>query len=194
MVGVRQFNEDRLLGDALELFWKKGFSATSMQELAAVTGVQRGSLYNAYGSKEALFLRAYLALHDRYLSRVRATLAAPDPRAALAAFFDFTIETIRQNGRGCLTTKTATDEAARDPKIRQALQTLLTGLETCLVERLESEQIHLRLPVGAAARLVVTHTRGLAVMERIHDDSARLKADAMTLVDLILKAPESPAP
>jgi AcrR family transcriptional regulator len=178
MVGVRQFDEDRLLGEALELFWKKGFSATSMQELAAVTGVQRGSLYNAYGSKEALFLRAYQALHDRYLLRVRATLAAPDPRLALAAFFDFTIETIRQNGRGCLTTKTATDEAASDPKIRQALQTLLNSLEGCLTERLEPEQIRLRLPVEAAAKLVVTHTRGLAVMERIYDDSARLKADA----------------
>ncbi|MCZ7153843.1 TetR/AcrR family transcriptional regulator, partial [Salmonella enterica] len=57
MAGVRQFDEGLALDKALALFWQKGYAATSMQELAAATGVQRGSLYNAYGDKETLFLR-----------------------------------------------------------------------------------------------------------------------------------------
>ena len=47
MAGVRQFNEDDAFAHALDVFWRKGFRATSMLDLAEATGVQRGSLYNA---------------------------------------------------------------------------------------------------------------------------------------------------
>jgi len=46
MAGIRQFDEEAMLEQALELFWQKGFANTTMQDLAAATGVQRGSLYN----------------------------------------------------------------------------------------------------------------------------------------------------
>ena len=52
MVGTRQFDEDEMLAGALEVFWRKGFTGTSMIDLAEATGIQRGSLYNAYGDKE----------------------------------------------------------------------------------------------------------------------------------------------
>ena len=51
MVGTRQFDEDALLEAALRAFWQNGFVATSMIDVAEATGVQRGSLYNAYGDK-----------------------------------------------------------------------------------------------------------------------------------------------
>jgi TetR/AcrR family transcriptional regulator, transcriptional repressor for nem operon len=58
MVGVRQFDEERVLARALEVFREKSLRTASMQDLARATGVQRGSLYDAYGNKEELFLRA----------------------------------------------------------------------------------------------------------------------------------------
>jgi TetR/AcrR family transcriptional regulator, transcriptional repressor for nem operon len=66
MSGRRQFNEQQTLERALDVFWTKGYGATSMNDLAAATGVQRGSLYNAYDGKETLFLRVY-ELHSRQL-------------------------------------------------------------------------------------------------------------------------------
>ena len=57
MVGVRQFDEQEMIATALDVFWRKGLHDATMQDLAAATGVQRGSLYNAYGDKEAIFRR-----------------------------------------------------------------------------------------------------------------------------------------
>src|SRR6266404_1211750 len=59
MVGARQFDEQEVIAIALDVFWRKGLHDATMQDLAAATGVQRGSLYNAYGDKESIFLRAF---------------------------------------------------------------------------------------------------------------------------------------
>jgi AcrR family transcriptional regulator len=187
MAGVRQFDEDGLLDTAAKLFWEKGFAATSMQDLAAATRVQRGSLYNAYGGKEALFVNAYRKYQALYMEGVRAALAADDLRDALLNLFAFGIELIRKDRRGCLTTKTATDEQASSPKIREALRRQMGDLEACLTERLAASPERLRLPANAAARLLVTHTRGMVVIERIYDDPQRLKSDAEALIDLIIE-------
>jgi AcrR family transcriptional regulator len=55
MAGTKQFNEEEALDRALDLFWRRGFGPTSMQDLAQATGVIRGSLYHAYGDKQAIF-------------------------------------------------------------------------------------------------------------------------------------------
>ena len=55
----REFDNDDVLRIAFEQFWRNGVRGTSLSDIARDAGVQRGSLYNAFGSKEALFLRAY---------------------------------------------------------------------------------------------------------------------------------------
>jgi len=62
---------------------QNGFAATSMIDVAEVTGVQRGSLYNAYGDKERLFLLAYERYSSQFLDSVRLALSEPDPVVAL---------------------------------------------------------------------------------------------------------------
>ena len=52
MVGARQFDEKEVVAIAIDVFWRKGLHDATMQDLATATGVQRGSLYNAYGDKE----------------------------------------------------------------------------------------------------------------------------------------------
>jgi AcrR family transcriptional regulator len=92
MVGIRQFDEDKVLADALDLFWRKGLRATSMPDLAAATGVQRGSLYNAFGGKEDLFLLAFDRYAARFLETARKSLDAPAADVALARFLDAALE------------------------------------------------------------------------------------------------------
>jgi TetR/AcrR family transcriptional repressor of nem operon len=62
MARAKAFNEDDVLDKAVEVFWAKGYEATSMQDLVNAMGIQRGSLYAAFGSKQQLFLRSL----DRY--------------------------------------------------------------------------------------------------------------------------------
>ena len=106
MVGTRQFDEDQVLATALDLFWRRGLTATTMAEIAAATGVQRGSLYNAYGEKERIFLLAFDRYAARFLDAVRAALSDPDPARALDRFFEVAIANMTSGAppRGCLTT------------------------------------------------------------------------------------------
>jgi hypothetical protein len=90
--------------------------------------------------------------------------------------------------RGCLTTKTATDETAMDASIREALRSLLDGLGRLLEERLSrtDAQDRLALAPAAAATLIVTLTRGMVVMERVYRNPAQLEAIADDLARLVL--------
>jgi len=71
MVGARQFDEQEVIAIALDVFWRKGLHDATMQDLATATGVQRGSLYNAYGDKEAIFLRAFDQYAGQFLGNGR---------------------------------------------------------------------------------------------------------------------------
>jgi AcrR family transcriptional regulator len=192
MAGTKQFDEDEVLNRALVLFWRQGFGATSMQDLAQATGVLRGSLYHAYGDKRALFLRIYARYSERYLASLRETMAAEAPEEALRRYFRFAVDMITVSDdnitRGCLTTKTATDETAMDESIRQALRGLLDTARGVITERLSrpDAQARLRLPADAAAGLIMTTTRGMVVMERVYGDRARLEVVGEDLVRLLM--------
>lgn len=192
MAGIRQFDEEAMLEQALELFWQKGFANTTMQELAAATGVQRGSLYNAYGDKDALFLKVFERYRLRFLGQMREALARPRLRDALRSFLSFVISSMTTGTptRGCLSTKTALGSETLDPALQGALRMLLDDIEEALVERLshEKESDSLPIPIRQAARLIVTFTRGLVVVERVYADEKRLHATADALVKLLMPA------
>ena len=96
MAGKKQFNEDETLDRAITVFWERGYAATSMQDLAQATGVLRGSLYHAYGDKQAVFLRVFERYRRNFLDAARAQLANRDPAVALHDFFAYTIRTMTE--------------------------------------------------------------------------------------------------
>src|SRR5947208_10311270 len=91
MVGARQFDEQATIEIALDVFWRKGLHDATMQDLALATGVQRGSLYNAYGDKEAIFLRAFDQYAAQFLETAGNALAGDDAAGRLHNFFDLII-------------------------------------------------------------------------------------------------------
>ncbi|MEU1840299.1 TetR/AcrR family transcriptional regulator [Micromonospora chersina] len=190
MAGQRQFDERRTLERAREVFWLKGYGATSMQDIAAASGVLRGSLYNAYHDKETLFLRIFEDYAEQFLADAAEALSRPTIDDALRDFFDFTITSMTTGvpTRGCLTTKTAIDIKADGERIRTALRDLLDKMEQLLHQRLSTNEARSRLaiPPAEAARLLITLTRGIVVMERVYQDPERLRATATSLIDALL--------
>ena len=88
MVRPREFDRDAALDRAMQVFWAKGFAATSTEDLVAAMGIGRQSLYNAFGDKQALFARAL----ERYLDcttrdRLRRYETALPPKEAILQFF-----------------------------------------------------------------------------------------------------------
>ena len=191
----REFDHDDVLRIAFDQFWRKGMRGTSLTDIARDAGVQRGSLYNAFGSKEALILRAYQRYAGEYLGSVEEVLSSGTLRERLSAFFDLTIKNFRSGSppRGCPTTRGLMELAAFDGEgleedARQAFAELVARI-TGLIERALSEDVERGEFNGTpeiAALHIVTVTRGLAVLERAFGDEAQLRRIAAHTVDLLL--------
>ena len=190
MVGVRQFDEKEMIATALDVFWRKGLHDATMQDLAVATGVQRGSLYNAYGDKEAIFQRAF----DQYAGQLteacsKALAEGDDIAARLRNFLDLLIVNMTTGSppRGCLTTRTALDAAISSEAVRQRVQGMLTRLEQLVAQAIGSApDKRLAVKANRLARVVVTFTRGLAVMERAGYSRKQLRETAATFVDAMV--------
>jgi AcrR family transcriptional regulator len=191
----REFDHDEVLRIAFDQFWRKGIRGTSLSDIARDAGVQRGSLYNAFGSKEALFLCAYERYAGEYLSSVRKVLSSGTLRQRLRAFFDLTIKNFRSGSppRGCPTTRGLMELASvegegPDENARQAFADLVARI-TSLVQDALSEGARrgeFSGDPGIAALHIVTVTRGLAVLERAFGDEAQLRKIATHTVNLVL--------
>jgi TetR/AcrR family transcriptional repressor of nem operon len=189
MVGMRQFDEDEVIAIALDVFWRKGLHDATMQDLAAATGVQRGSLYNAYGDKEAIFLRAFDQYAVQFLETAGHALAEGNVAMRLRNFFDVIIVNMTSGSpsRGCLTTRTALDAAISSEDVRERVQGLLSRLEQLISKAIGSAAGKpATIDANRLARVVVTFTRGLAVMERAGHSRKQLRESATTFVDALV--------
>ncbi len=170
----RGFDQDTALQGAMELFWRCGYEPTSLQDLVDELGLNRSSLYAAFGDKHELYLRAL----DRYVDTtvrttderlggtdapVRATLRAwlHDTARALCAFPD---------RRGCLVVNTATELGTRDPAAAERVDRALGGLHDTFAAALRRGQATGELPAAldpeAAAGFLVTTVVGLRARAR----------------------------
>jgi TetR/AcrR family transcriptional regulator, transcriptional repressor for nem operon len=189
MVGARQFDEQEVIAIALDVFLRKGLHDATMQDLAAATGVQRGSLYNAYGDKEAIFLRAFDQHAGQFLQAAGNALAKGDTAARLQNLFDVIIVDMTSGSppRGCLTTRTALDAAISSTAVRWRVQSVLSRLERLIGKAISSAPDKLTgIDAKRLARVVVTFTRGLAVMERAGYGRKQLKETAAAFVDALV--------
>jgi AcrR family transcriptional regulator len=191
----REFDHDDVLRVAFEQFWRKGVRGTSLSDIARDAGVQRGSLYNAFGSKEALFLSAYERYAGEYLAALQKVLGKGALRERLTAFFDLTIKNFRSGSppRGCPTTRGlmelgASEGDGLDDNARQAFADLVTRItaliQAALVEGAARGEF--KGDPESAALHIATVTRGLAVLERAFGDEAQLRKIAANTIDLVL--------
>lgn len=168
---VREFSEDEVLDRAMSVFWRQGFEASSIDDLVAASGINRGSMYAAFGDKRGLFL----AVLDRYLSHVnshRAALLTADRPAldCLRAFFDSLVGSGAERSLGCLVTNTLTEVAPSDPEIAKKLSASLTkieGLFAATIRRGQREgDIRRDRDARALARLLLGVAQGMRVLAR----------------------------
>lgn len=187
MVGTRKFNEEDVLEHAIDVFWSKGYAATTMLDLAKETGVQRGSLYNAYQNKNTLFLKAFTHFTQQYLSFVESELQARNVKKAFTHFFKGMSErlTADKDIKGCFSTRTIMEAAQQCPEINKGLVYFLDGLEAVIAKRLKQaiQEKQFSGNAVATARYLVALTRGIAVIERVYNDKKRMTQIYETALD-----------
>ncbi len=185
MARPREFDRDQVVDRAVEVFWRKGFEATSIQYLVEATGLNRGSLYNTFGDKAGLFE----AVFGRYLatSPTQPVIAAAEtgpPRQVIGEFFARLVElgTSDTEHRGCLMTNTAAELAARDERVAAQVTEAMQGLEEALFRLIERGQetgeIAPWRDPRSLARFLVASAQGLRITAKLNRDRAALEAIA----------------
>jgi TetR/AcrR family transcriptional regulator, copper-responsive repressor len=189
----RAYEPDRALGQALDLFRKSGLAATSLDDLSAATGMNRPSLYGAFGDKRELYLKSLA----RYRADARAALAAAlagdlPLRKRLKRVYDIALDIYLSGAdgpRGCFTVMTATSEAIADPEIRGVVQEALGELDKAFAGLIKSGKDRGELPETADPRMLAQfasatiHT--LAIRARAGTPREALEKIAKGAVELI---------
>jgi TetR/AcrR family transcriptional repressor of nem operon len=169
----KSFDEDTVLDQAAELFWECGYEGTSLADLEARLGLGRQSLYNAFGDKQSLFLKALERYERAVAEGAVAHLNAPGAGLdAIRAFFKASIESLTAPGprRACLVANTILERGSQDANALLRCNHARAGLERALRRVLAQAksrgELAEDLDVGATATLLVIQTYGLAVLAK----------------------------
>src|SRR6187399_3348851 len=129
----RAYQPDIALGKALDLFRKDGFAATSLDDLSAATGMNRPSLYGAFGDKRELFIKSYRRYREDARTAMGDIFRDELPiRRRLERIYAVALDIYlsgESGPRGCFTVMTAASEAVHDPEIRALVMEGLAELD-----------------------------------------------------------------
>jgi TetR/AcrR family transcriptional repressor of nem operon len=183
----REFDIDAATARAVQVFRSRGYEGTSVPDLVEATGVQRGSLYAAYGSKHAL----YLAALDRYQQDSSAPMTRAneqvleDGRPVRDALRDLLLGMVEEAAddperRGCLMVNAITERAACDREVARRGRAALAGMTEAFAALLQVAQDRGELPedrdTTALAHFLVLTVQGLRVAGVADPDRAHLTA------------------
>ncbi len=174
MARTKEFDPDVALRAAMDLFWRRGYEATSMQDLVDHLGVGRGSIYATFGSKHELYLLALDRYAEETGERTLDRLSQPGPvLPAVRALLEGFLAEALTDRKGCFVTNTAV-ECPHDPPIARKVESNWDGLETLIAGALTRARGQGELAGDkdprALARFLVIIAQGLKVMAKVPDE------------------------
>jgi TetR/AcrR family transcriptional repressor of nem operon len=191
MARPRSFEPDKVLEIARDVFWRKGFQATSLDEITAESGIAKPSLYAAFGDKNALFLKVLDRYHERLLGWAERGLAQPgSAREAIRQWLTGFIPSCsgEKGRRGCLSINAATDGGLDQLDLRRSIGRYNKRLEELLRARLRSDRDQFSKgfdPDLTAHTIVVLHA-GLMALAHQAPEPKKVKGvidQVLTLLD-----------
>ncbi len=178
MVGrPREFSDSAVIDVAMDLFWEKGYEATTTQDLCERTGLGRGSLYNAFGSKHRLYEEAVRRYAETWAARQLEMLARPGPvkerlREMMVGVVD--ADLADPGRRGCLALNAAIEVSGRDGEVPALVRRQFLDLEQALTNVVEAGQrageLRTDRPAHQLARMFQSTYYGLRALAKVTDD------------------------
>jgi len=178
-----EFDENKVLTNAMEQFWKEGYEASSVQKLLDCTGINRGTLYNSFGDKDTFFKSCL----DHYNSIVNTQIAASlkndklNAWDAIATFFDEAVIDVSNKHRsmGCLLVNSLCESINYNRDIRKVIRASLTSIRKALVVRLKEAHKKGKVKKGVsadfAAEVLMNALHGIRVNSRDGKNAKQLK-------------------
>jgi TetR/AcrR family transcriptional repressor of nem operon len=189
----REFDENEVLRTARQQFWSTGYAGTTMDAIAAATGLGKGSLYGAFGDKHQLFLRVFDAYCADIVKAVDRNLAGPDAEA-----FDRLCAHVRAVAantaadaahRGCLLAKGVAELSEHDGDVAARSLRTFDLLQEALAVDIQAAQRHGDIDPAAdphqLADLVLAVLRGIEALGKGGKDQAALRAIAETAISVL---------
>ena len=183
----RAFEPETALIQAMDVFWKDGFAATSLDDVSAATGLNRPSLYGAFGDKRALYLKAYGQYRKRMDESFQPLFAARAPlraklRRILVAALDLYLSG-EDGPRGCFTVLSAASDAIADPELRSLVAAAIGATDRAFGRLFADARAAGELPASADPRRLARiasatlHTLSIRARARIP------RAEILPIVD-----------
>jgi TetR/AcrR family transcriptional repressor of nem operon len=171
MARPRTFEPNDVLLAARQIFWRKGYQSTSLDDITEETGLTKPSLYAAFGDKASLFLKVLDHYHDQFVARSARILSeAPDARAAVEEWLTYLVPRCSgEKGRnGCLSVNTLTDGGLDDAAVAKSVANFNARLESLILERLKAGRAEFSADFdpAAAARTIIALYIGLMAMAK----------------------------
>lgn len=193
MVGrPREFDTDQVLDAAMRAFWTKGYEATSLADLMQATGLHKGSLYQAFGDKHALFIESLKRyLDDMRRQKTALLTSAPTPLEGIRAVAHAMIEMADDDAscpKGCMAINALVELAPHDCEVQQLMGDHIERMRGSLQEAIECAQadgqLSSNLPADVLTALLMTFMAGLGTSLK----GTLNKVEAHRLVDVQLDA------
>jgi TetR/AcrR family transcriptional repressor of nem operon len=169
----KEFEPDQALDDAMQLFWRKGYEATSIQDLVDQLGINRFSLYSTFGGKHDLFLAALDRYRETVVPRMLdAVEKSEDGLSGIRACFENGVEDLAgENGCwGCLILNSTAELAPHDPETAARVKAHYTRMEEtfrrALVRAKKRGQLKGRRSLRDLARFLTWGMQSLVLMAK----------------------------
>jgi TetR/AcrR family transcriptional repressor of nem operon len=181
MARSKEFDEQRALDSAMDLFWRQGYERTSLEDLMREMGIARQSLYDTFGDKRALYLKAMAFYRERTNSSLRELLAlAPTVKEGFARILlGLVAESREQHARGCLLLSANMERAVDDEEIATFLTDNQTEVESIFGDALRRGKHNGELgdnqDTNALAKFLVVTVQGMRAMARLKSDRRALR-------------------
>jgi len=192
MARLREFDEEKALDAAMQLFWEKGYAATSLSDLTAKMEIQKPSLYSAFGDKEGLFeaaLRRYTNLHA---ANIRTKLQNEQSvKEAIRTFFENIVEEEykKEFSKGCFCINTMVELAPHNEKFevltREHQMYLAVIFQELITKGIRSGELQSDLNAKAVAQTLVTSLIGLTVLMKSRPERSVIDNSVSIIVSLV---------
>ena len=177
MARTKDFDEKEVLAKAICLFWRKGYHATSMQDVVDSLGISRSSLYDTYGDKHTLYLKALEAYQQAAADQVCGIITqAPTAKKAIGELLAFVVRDLLQDKerKGCFIVNAEVENARNDMDVKEIVCKNDQLIERAFLHAIKEGQKRGEISRGksavALARFMTNTVKGLQVTAKSSDD------------------------
>jgi TetR/AcrR family transcriptional repressor of nem operon len=189
---LKQFDPEVAVSSAMDLFWRQGYGATTPADLVDALGIGKGSLYNTFENKRALFEQALRRYGDERVAGLIELLKRPEPaRTRLQAALERLAapENAHLRQRGCLAVNTVSELGERDEGATAIVRSVFERMERALQATIEEGQRNGEFDPDRSAKetasLLLTTIIGMSVIAKTADRTGRSRRVVRAMMSLI---------